>query len=82
MPSFGPLFQLGWNRFIAPYVKTLRNSTKMTSEARSDDGAFALYTIGGGRRDRRPGKYSVNHAGAFSRLSEDADEGADPPQIV
>ncbi|KAJ5100511.1 hypothetical protein N7456_006563 [Penicillium angulare] len=74
MPSFGPLFQRAWNKFIAPYVSSLRRSTKGTNGSHSDNGPLALHTIGGGRRDHRSGKYSDARAGGFSRLSEDADE--------
>lgn len=76
MPSFAPLFQRAWNRFVAPHVKLSRKKTKGTSQANSDNGVFALYTIGGGRRDRGLGHSNSRVVGGFSRLSEDMDEEA------
>ncbi|KAJ5948951.1 hypothetical protein N7454_002258 [Penicillium verhagenii] len=79
MPSFGPLLQRAWSRFIAPQVKSLKKSSGKTSGSDRGSGGLALYTIGGGRRDHKPGKYSDSHSRAFLRLSEDEDERATIP---
>ncbi|KAL4985868.1 hypothetical protein BDW68DRAFT_189315 [Aspergillus falconensis] len=76
MPFFRPLVQRAWSRFVAPYVKLSRSGTGTDTDG-IDNNWIALYTIGGGRRGRDPGRHSYSHtAGTFSRLSAGVDEEA------
>ncbi|KAF5862064.1 hypothetical protein ETB97_012211 [Aspergillus alliaceus] len=70
MPSFRPLLQRAWSRFMSPYLKSSRNGG---STDPSERGGIALYTIGGSSREHKYARRSHNRT--LELLSEvDGDE--------